>query len=229
MPAGKGSSREGAPGAIFDLDGTLLNTIEDLSDCLNLALDDLGYPRRTLSEFQAMLGNGVTRFTLAALPPEKGTEENALLLRARFKERYARGQAVKTRPYPATGELLRELKKRGWPLGVLSNKDHENTRHLIDLYFPGVFQAVLGARPGVPLKPDPQAALELAGLLQRAPGDIFYLGDSDTDMLTAKNAGFRAAGVSWGFRSPELLRASGAEAVLENPWDLFRLEGASRT
>jgi phosphoglycolate phosphatase len=208
--------------AILDLDGTLVDTLGDLSASQNRALGSLGYPTHTMEEFKAMVGNGITRLTMASLPKEDQEEGNALRLRAAFKADYAVHQTDLSRPYPGIGDLLKELSGRGWPLGVLSNKDQENTEAVVGRFFPGVFQAVFGAREGRPIKPDPTAALELAQILGVKPKDVYYFGDSDTDMLLASNAGFVPIGVSWGFRSVEVIRAAGASVVLDAPGDFLR-------
>jgi phosphoglycolate phosphatase len=148
-------------------------------------------------------------------------------VRTSFKRFYALGQTVSTRPYPGLEELLTRLKNEGYRMGVWSNKDEDNARFLIDRYFPGVFTSVIGAVPGRPIKPEPQAGQALASLLRASPGDIIYLGDSEVDMETAKNCGVIPIGVGWGFRESEVLAKAGARVVLSNPADLFQYLGGS--
>jgi dephospho-CoA kinase len=168
-----------------------------------------------------MVGNGIFRLTLVSLPPAMQTEENAEELRRVFKKDYREHQTDATVPYPGILELLEELKAKNWPMAVLSNKDHENTVEVIDHFFPNTFKAVLGASSNRPHKPDPQGALEAAKLLAREPNEIFYLGDSDVDMILATKAGFIPVGVSWGFRSPELIKKAGAQIIIDAPSDFI--------
>jgi phosphoglycolate phosphatase len=207
--------------AIFDLDGTLLDTLHDLSNSLNKALKTLGFPGHTLEEYRQMVGNGISRLTFVSLPEEERNEENALEVRKIFKKDYALHQLDLTAPYPGIIELVEGLRARGWPLGVLSNKDHENTLAVVEHFFPQCFQVILGSSPDRPPKPDTKGALEARALLGTKPQNIFFFGDSDVDMVLAKASGFVAVGVSWGFRKREVILKAGAEVVLDAPSDFF--------
>jgi len=210
---------------IFDLDGTLLDTIEDLTDSMNAALGAMGLPGRSIEESKRMVGDGLDLFVRRALPPEvKDDPAVAAKLRDLMKAEYRIRRAAKTRPYAGIPPLLDALGRRGIPMAVLSNKPHEETVILMKKYFPGVeFRVVRGAREGVPPKPEPVAALEIARELGVQPADILYLGDTNTDMATANAAGMFAAGALWGFRDAEELTANGAKVLLERPLDLLSL------
>jgi phosphoglycolate phosphatase len=201
--------------AIFDLDGTLLDTIEDLTDSMNAALAALGHPPRTIGECKRLVGDGIETFVLRALPEaERGNPESALRLREMMRAEYRLRSAVKTHPYPGIGTMLDALAARRIPLSILSNKPHASTLSVVGRFFPGrPFRAIFGAREGVPIKPDPAGALEIAGLLGLTPAAVLYLGDTDTDMRTAVAAGMFAVGALWGFRTEEELRLSGAQAL----------------
>jgi phosphoglycolate phosphatase len=215
-------------GAIFDLDGTILYTLEDLAFSLNRALKALNFPEHTVSEYRDMVGNGITQLTVEALPEGFRDDAHVLKMRERFMAEYHEHQTDLTKPYPGIKELLASLKELGLPLGVLSNKDHQNTVEVVEHFFPGVFKAVFGASNDRPIKPDPGGALMLAKILERNPSHIFYFGDSDVDMYTATNAGFIPIGVSWGFRSKEIVKDAGACVVIDRPEDFFEaLSGLS--
>lgn len=210
---------------IFDLDGTLLDTIEDLADSMNAALSVLGFPEKTAAECKILVGDGLDAFIRRALPPTCAADAAAAgklkdLVRAEYRAR----QAVKTRPYPGIREMLEELSRRGIPMAILSNKPHDTTRSVVDRQFPDIsFVFVFGHRDDVPAKPDPAGALEIAGRLNLKPEEILYVGDTNTDMRTAKAAGMFAAGVLWGFRTAEELRKNGAAVLVAAPADLLDL------
>lgn len=213
--------------AIFDLDGTLLDTIEDLTDSMNAALAGLGCPLRTTEECRNLVGDGLATFIRRALPERlRGDGAAAARLEAMMRTEYKARQAVKTRPYPGVAALLAGLVERGIPHAILSNKPHPSTLSIVARYFPGhSFRVVYGARDGVPVKPDPAGALEIAGLLDLPPAEILYLGDTNTDMRTARAAGMFAVGALWGFRTRGELLASGAQALAAGPADVLRLLG----
>jgi len=211
--------------AIFDLDGTLLDTIEDLTDSMNAALARMGYSGHSVSECKLLVGDGLETFVERALPDEMRDDPAANARLADFlREEYKRRGTIKTKPYDGIPELLDELSRRGLSLAVLSNKPHESTRIMIRMFLSRwMFRAVVGARDGIPRKPAPGSAIEIARLLKTAPAEILYLGDSNTDMLTANAAGMFAVGVLWGFRSAEELDANGARILIEKPADLLML------
>jgi len=208
---------------IFDLDGTLLDTIEDLTDSMNAALAAMGFPRKTVDECKQLVGDGLTTFIHRALPPEVADDpEAARRLREGMRAEYRRRNTWKTRAYPGIPELLEALSLERIPLAILSNKPHDSTRDVVRKFFPGIdFKAVFGAREEVPVKPDPSGAVEIARLLGLAPAEILYVGDTNTDMRTAGAAGMFAVGVLWGFRTADELRANGARALISRPDELF--------
>ncbi|MDR1313616.1 MAG: HAD family hydrolase [Deltaproteobacteria bacterium] len=220
---GRGPGKDGAPAAIFDLDGTLLDTLPDLHGSLNRALAAFGLPTHTLDGVRAMVGNGIARLVRDAAPADRRGEGFLGELKAAFKRDYASRQLELTRPYPGVRELLDGLAGMGWPMAVLSNKDDDNSKAVVGHFFPGVFAAVLGASPSRRPKPDTGGALEAAGILGRAPGDVFYLGDGENDMKVAAECGFVPVGVGWGFRSAAQVRAAGAKAVIERPGEFLGL------
>ncbi len=209
--------------AVFDLDGTLLDTIEDLTDSMNAALAALGFPARTIAECKSLVGDGLATFVRRALPKsERDNPESARRLHEAMRAEYRLRSTVKTKPYPGIPELLDALAARGIPMAVLSNKPHPATLSVIAHYFPGTaFCAVFGARENVPIKPDASAALEIAALLELPAGEILYVGDTNTDMQTAAAAGMFGIGALWGFRTAAELRAAGARALAARPEDVL--------
>jgi phosphoglycolate phosphatase len=208
--------------AVFDLDGTLLDTLDDLADSLNFVLAEEGLPAHPTPEYRFMVGNGMENLVIRALPQGLRIPAHVRPILQKFMERYRANQCVKTRPYAGVPEMLAELGRRGIPLAVLSNKAHPNTLTVVDSYFPQTFQMVLGMRPEVPAKPDPSAALEIARAFNAAPQACLYLGDSNVDMKTARAAGMYAVGAAWGFRPVDELIAAGAGTVIEAPLDFVR-------
>jgi phosphoglycolate phosphatase len=202
---------------IFDLDGTLLDTLEDIADSLNSVLRDEGLPVHANDAYRFMVGNGLETLVVRALPEGLRIPAHVRPIFTKFVERYRANQAAKTTPYPGVAETLRELAALGLKLAVLSNKAHPNTLSVVEHYFPGVFQEIFGLRPEVPPKPHPAGALEIAERLGVAPAECLYLGDSNVDMETAVAAGMYAVGAAWGFRPPKELFSAGAEEVIETP------------
>ena len=193
---------------LFDLDGTLLDTIEDLSAAVNHALELRGLPLHTLDEYRHMVGHGVRNLVQQALPTGA---DDALIdaALADFKAYYQAHIDVHTHPYPGIPELLAQLHARGVKLAVASNKFQEGTEYLIRRFFPGIpFVAILGNRLGYPLKPDPEIVKEVLRCAGVAPSEALLVGDSPTDMRTAFNGGIEALAVTWGYRSAEELSAA---------------------
>ena len=210
-------------GVIFDLDGTLLDTIEDLTDSMNAALARMGSPGRSVAECRNLVGDGLETFVRRALPENlRNDPEAASRLKELMRAEYRIRSSVKTRPYPGITDLLDALARRGTPTAILSNKPHDSTLIVVRHYFPSrPFHPILGAREGVPVKPDPASALEIAREWKLAPAMIAYVGDTNTDMQTATAAGMFACGALWGFRTAEELTANGANVLLEKPEDLL--------
>ena len=186
---------------IFDLDGTLLNTLDDLTYAANTALAAFGFPRRSTEEVRTFIGNGVARLIARAVPQDAPDAAVASVL-ARFKAVYTEHVNDKTVPYPGILSLLRELKERGVRCAVNSNKVDNAVRLLCDAHFDGLLDAVLGERAGIPRKPAPDGARYIMERLNVRPEQTLYVGDGDADIRTAQNAGIDCAWVSWGYRRP---------------------------
>ncbi|MZP30431.1 HAD hydrolase-like protein [Heliobacterium undosum] len=209
---------------IFDLDGTLLDTLADLADSMNRVLSRAGFPTHPLDDYRYFVGDGLATMVRRALPEEGCDEETLRRCFADMQEEYGRNWAVKTAPYTGVMEMIEGLAARNIPMAVLSNKPHDWTVEMTDYFFPQrPFAMVFGQRPAVPKKPDPAGALEIAARFGFDPADIRYLGDTNTDMKTAKGAGMPAIGVLWGFRPAEELLASGADRLIGHPDELFNL------
>lgn len=186
---------------IFDLDGTLLNTIADLAHSTNYALKQLGYPTHEIEKYNFMVGNGINKLFERALPEGEKTEENVLRVRKEFVPYYDLHNADDSRPYLGIPELLDHLQASGIQIAVASNKYQAATQKLVDHYFPEIrFTAVFGQREGVNVKPDPTIVYDILNLSRVEKGAVLYVGDSGVDMQTAANAGVTACGVTWGFR-----------------------------
>lgn len=207
---------------IFDLDGTLLNTIEDLGEAVNHALSLHGYPLHLLEEYRGMVGHGVRNLVTQALPKELQADESLIdTCLAQFKDYYTAHIDVHTRPYPGMVEVVQQLHAHGVKLAIASNKFQSGTETLIAEFFPGIpFVAVLGNRPGYPLKPDPEIVGEVLRQASASPSQTVMVGDSLTDMKTASNGGIRAIAVSWGYRA---LEPSPAYALVHSPSELLSL------
>ncbi|WP_291530435.1 HAD family hydrolase [Bacteroides sp. UBA939] len=186
---------------IFDLDGTLLNTIADLAQSANHALAASGYPTHEEKEYNLMVGNGINKLLERALPEGSKTEENVLRVRKEFIPYYNRHNADRSRPYPGITALLDELQAKGLRLAVASNKYQAATAKLIAHYFPNIrFTAVFGQREGINVKPAPAIVHEILEIARVSKEDVLYVGDSGVDMQTAINAEVTSCGVTWGFR-----------------------------
>lgn len=203
--------------AIFDLDGTLLNTIADLATATNQALDACGFPTHPIEAYPFFVGNGINKLFERALPAEARTEENVLRIRAHFLPYYDEHNADLSRPYPGIPQLLENLQAAGIQVAVASNKYHRATEKLIRHYFPTIrFAAILGQREGVPIKPHPQIVEDILALVPVSKEEVIHIGDSGVDMQTAHNAGIRSVGVSWGFRSRKELEQLAPDAIADN-------------
>jgi phosphoglycolate phosphatase len=186
---------------IFDLDGTLLDTIADLAESANHALKQLGYPTRDVETIRTFVGNGVNKLLFRALPDEEKTEENMMRMRTHFVPYYDAHNADLSAPYPGIVALLEELQAKGLRMAVASNKYQEATVKLVKHYFPMIdFVEVLGQREGINVKPDPSIVFDILKKAGVSKEETLYVGDSGVDMQTAINAGVDAIGVTWGFR-----------------------------
>lgn len=205
---------------IFDLDGTLLNTLEDLADAGNWVCRRNGWPEHSLEEFRAMVGHGIPNLVERFSP--EGCRSPLLMVNtlAQFSQYYGAHNMDKTLPYAGMEELAAELKKRGVQMAVYSNKADDFSRQIVEHFFPGVFSLVRGKVRGVPVKPDPTGVRQVLAELNADPAATLFVGDSSVDMETAQNAGLPACGVTWGFRSRESLEAAGAEFLADTPEQL---------
>lgn len=214
---------------IFDLDGTLLNTIADLANSTNHALKKLGYPIHKIEEYNFMVGNGINKLFERALPEGEKTEENVLRVRKEFIPYYDVHNADDSRPYPGISELLSYLQSEGIQLAVASNKYQAATEKLIAYYFPKIrFTAVFGQREGVNVKPDPTIVFDILELANVRKEDVLYVGDSGVDMQTAANAGVTACGVTWGFRPRTELEEFAPQYITESAEEIKRLISADK-
>jgi phosphoglycolate phosphatase len=208
---------------IFDLDGTLLDTLDDIAFCMNAALKRFGGQPLPVEDYRGHVGQGLDVLAWRVLPDARRDDNTVRQCVAAMREVYATRWAHSTRPYPGISDLLEWLKRRAVPMAVFSNKAHDFTVRIVTHFFGSeTFHAVLGGGK-FPFKPDPAGALHLAGVLQVVPGEILYVGDSDIDMQTAKNSGMYAVGVTWGFRSRQELADSGAKVLIDNPAELIDL------
>lgn len=208
---------------ILDVDGTLLDTIQDIADSMNATLGDFGFPVHELGKYKYFVGDGMENLVRRSVP-ESAKNDPELISRCleMLRKIYARNWNVKSRPYPGIPELLDKLSARGLKMAVLSNKPHEMTLKIVEaLLSAWRFDPIFGERPHVPRKPDPTSALEIANILGIEPSRFLYLGDTATDMKTANSAGMFAVGVLWGFRKADELVASGAQKLIGKPAELL--------
>lgn len=212
---------------IFDLDGTLLNTIDDLGTAVNHALSLRELPRHTMEEYVGMVGHGVRNLLTKALPEGKGNLADECLVD--FKAYYMEHIDVHTRPYPGISELVKKLSQEGYLLAVASNKFQSGTEKLVSSIFPDIpWIAVFGNRDGFPLKPDPALIEEIRNLAWNTLpegetlGETILVGDSETDMKTAQNAGIPSIAVTWGFRTKEELVAAGAKNFADTAEEIYK-------
>lgn len=208
--------------AVFDLDGTILDTLEDLADSVNYALDKQGFPRRTVDEVRRFVGNGIRKLIERAVPPETDDEmiENVF---AEFTAHYKEHCADKTKPYDGILEVLQKLRERGIKTAVVSNKADYGVQKLCAQYFPELFDYAVGEREGIRRKPCPDSLLAVIDKLGADLAETVYIGDSDVDLKTAENAGVDVISVGWGFRDESFLKENGAEFVIHRPEEIPEL------
>ncbi len=216
-------------GVIFDLDGTLLDTLRDLGEAMNAVLREQGFPEHPLEAYRYFVGEGMETLVRRTLPAGPEGRKNEALVAASLKkmrEEYARRWPDHSLPFPGVPELLQELENRGLPKAVFSNKPHGFTVEMTEKLLGGwSFVCVRGIADGVPRKPNPAVALEIARKMKLPPQQIVFVGDSDLDMLTAQAAGMSGVGVLWGFRDAAELLGAGAQALLTHPRELLDLLG----
>lgn len=209
---------------LFDLDGTLVDSLVDLADSMNRVLTRQGLPTHPVQAYRYFVGEGIITLVQRALPAEARQEDLVQECARKMRQEYALHWADTTRPYPGIAELLDALAGRGIEMAILSNKPDELTQQVVRTLLPGWhFAAVAGARETIPRKPDPAGALRIANLLRRESADFLYLGDTNTDMQTARAARMFALGALWGFRTADELKEHGAQALLSVPMELCPL------
>ena len=206
---------------LFDLDGTLLNTLDDIAESANFVLERFGYPTHSLDAYRYFVGNGVDNLIKVILPEEARTPETLRSMKEVYLERYGAHSMDRTRPYDGVPEMAAELKSMSLSLAVISNKPDADSKFTISGTFPeGLFDIVTGGRSGVPLKPDPAIVRDVLGAFGVPPSEAVMVGDTSVDIQTAKNAGCVSVGVSWGFRPEEV---SDADFVITHPSELPEL------
>lgn len=206
---------------IFDLDGTLLDTREDIANACNYALKMCGCPERRLEEYNMLVGRGIYNLFRGALPEVKRTEEMVMEMKSHFVPYYNEHIDDCTRPYPGIIDMLDTLAAKGMSFAIASNKYQEGTEALVEKYFHKYsFACILGQRDGKPIKPDPEIVMEAMKAAGAGIGETVYCGDSDVDMQTGLNAGVDTIGVTWGFRTREELKAYNPWLLVENPTEI---------
>lgn len=205
---------------IFDLDGTLLNTIDDLADAANWVCGNHGWPTHTVEEYKQYVGNGMKKLAQRFVPEDWRTPEGLQQVLDEFMPYYDAHKEDKTAPYPGISDLLKGLKEAGVNIAVLSNKAHSLVPSILEGYFPGVFSFAQGALDGLPTKPDPTLLHRLMEEMGATAENTLFVGDSNVDIQTAKNGGLVSCGVLWGFRSRRELEQEGANFLAENTQQL---------
>ena len=203
---------------IFDLDGTLLNTLEDLKESTNFALCKFGYPERTLNEVRCFVGNGVKKLIERAVPENCTNIDECLEI---FKKNYSENMCNHTKPYDGILKILEELHKDGVKIGVVSNKFDSAVKDLCKKYFGNLIDCAIGQNDDVPKKPAPNGVLKAMNELGADKNSTIYAGDSDVDVETAKNTQLPCIGVTWGFRTIEYLK--GADFIANQPEDIIKI------
>ena len=207
---------------IFDLDGTLVDTLADLSGAMNWALSQLSEPVRSVEACREMIGSGVSMFAQRALSGEKQHLHGRLL--ELMKSRYSQNCFEKSTVYPGIGEIVTKLRQAGIRLAVATNKNQDDAIRIVEYFFGvGTFEVICGVRPGGPVKPDPAFMAEIMVRMGLKSADFAVVGDSDVDVATAHAASMRCIGVTWGFRSGEQLKAAGADIIIDRPEEILDL------
>jgi len=205
---------------IFDLDGTLINTLEDLKNSVNYALGEMGYPPRTLDEINRFVGNGVARLVKLSVPAGASEADTEKCL-GFFKAHYKAHSAVKTAPYEGIIPMLSEAKEKGLKTAVVTNKMEEAAVDIVKGFFGDNIDVIIGQRDGLAQKPAPDGVLKAIGLLGSDKSRCIYIGDSEVDCLTARNSGLPIIGCTWGFRGREVLEREKADFIIDTPRGIF--------
>lgn len=209
---------------IFDLDGTLLDTVADLAVSTNYALSQFNFPTHEISAYKLFIGNGINNLFERALPKGEKTAENIWEIRKHFLEYYGAHSTELTIPFPGISELLQKLQSAGFKLAVASNKYQQGTETLIQRFFPEIeFIAVFGQREGIPVKPDPTIVHDIIAIANVHASEALYVGDSGVDMQTANNSGVDAVGVTWGFRPKAELEAFRPKYMIDKAEDIWEI------
>ena len=209
---------------IWDMDGTLLDTLDDLADSVNEALTEFKLPVRTRDEIRSFIGNGVNRLLELSAPGGKQHPQFEEIL-AFFKSCYAKNSSNKTKPYPRLEKVLPELKSRGYRMAIVSNKIDSAVKVLSERFFDGMMDAAIGNSEGLRRKPDPDEVLEALRILGAEKDSAVYIGDTEVDIATAKNTGIDFICVSWGYRERQELQSHGAGEIVDTPEELLALLG----
>lgn len=209
---------------LFDLDGTLVDSVCDMADSANFALAESGYPVHPEDAYRYFVGDGVDKLIERILPENKRSGEERANLKARYVRRYETHALNRTKPYPGIVPLLGQLHGRRIKLAVVSNKPDEQVKHIVShLFAPGTFDIAAGGGQGFPLKPDPALANHVLTTLGIPPQEALFVGDTGVDMQTAQNARCRAVGVTWGFRPRAELTENGADEIVDKPGEILNL------
>lgn len=205
---------------IFDLDGTLLDTLDDLTTAVNYALRKHYLPKRSKDEVRQFLGNGMERLIELSVPKGKKTKNFKTILQD-FKAYYLVNAITKTAPYPGIMDMLNTLKQKGFKLAIVSNKGYQAVSFLREYFFNETIDVAIGEKEGIRKKPFPDTVYEALSVLNEEKQNAYYVGDSEVDILTAKNAGMECLSVSWGFRTKEELQFYDSDLIFDNPTDLL--------
>ena len=210
--------------AIFDLDGTLLDTLADLADAMNDALKQAGFPTHPIDSYKLMIGKGVNNLVRHALP--RGRQDLIEKTLRAMRDNYEKNATRKTKMYPGMRETLLKLHRSGIKLAVLTNKDQTFAIKIVEHYFgKNMFELIWGAMPGRPIKPDPEALIQLLDKFKAGPAETVFVGDSGVDIDVARAAGVYSVGVSWGFRDKKELLEHYAGSIIDTPAELLRVMG----
>lgn len=207
---------------LFDLDGTLLNTLDDLADSVNVVMKRKGYRQRTKDEIREFIGDGVKLLITRSLP-QGASEDEVLSCLELFREVYLKKMMNQTKPYDGILDVLKNLNAKGMKIGVVSNKPDEATKEMCKLFFNGSVDVAIGDNHERKKKPEPDNVLEALRQLDSEKENTLYAGDSNVDMQTAQNTGLRSIGVTWGYRSKETLIAEGADYLVDEPYQILTL------
>ena len=209
---------------VFDMDGTILDTLEDLTDSMNHVLTEYGYPSRSIDEIRSFVGNGLYNLVRLAIPAGK-SEKHIQEVLSSMKDYYGEHSNIKTRPYDGILELIRALRDKGYQTAVVSNKIDSGVQALCELHYKGLFDVAIGEKDGIDRKPAPDMVYAALDALGVSKDRAVYVGDSEVDVATARNSGLDMIAVGWGFREPKFLMEQGAEKVYTSPWEVGRYLG----